>query len=81
MKLWLQDNDIEMHSTHNEGKSALAERFIRILRLNCVVNLKLAFTECFFYNLIILIKLCKIRDLHLDKALLFPGNQVTYLEN
>ena len=29
MKSWLQDNDIEMYSTHNEGKSVVAERFIR----------------------------------------------------
>ena len=26
---WLKDNDIEMHSTHNEGKSVAVERFIR----------------------------------------------------
>ena len=25
MKLWLDDNDTEMNSTHNEGKSALLE--------------------------------------------------------
>ena len=30
MKSWLQDNDIEMYSTHNKGKSVVAERFIRI---------------------------------------------------
>ena len=29
MKSWLEKNDIEMHSTHNEGKSVVAERFIR----------------------------------------------------
>ena len=28
-KNWLQDNDIEIYSTHNEGKSVVAERFIR----------------------------------------------------
>ena len=28
MKSWLQDNDIEMYSTHNEGKCLVAERFI-----------------------------------------------------
>ena len=28
-KKWLQDNDIVMYSTHNEGKSVFAERFIR----------------------------------------------------
>ena len=26
---WLKDNDIEMYSIHNEGKSVVAERFIR----------------------------------------------------
>ena len=31
-KKWLQDNDIVMYSTHNEGKSVAAERFIRILK-------------------------------------------------
>ena len=30
-KKWLQDNDIVMYSTHNEGKSVVAERFIRTL--------------------------------------------------
>ena len=28
MKSWLQDNDIEMYSTHNEGKCLVVERFI-----------------------------------------------------
>ena len=32
MKSWLQDNDIEMYSTYNEGKSVAAERFIRTLK-------------------------------------------------
>ena len=32
MKSWLQDNDIEMHSTNNEGKSIAAERFIRTFK-------------------------------------------------
>ena len=31
-KEWLQDNDIVMYSTHNEGKSVVAERFIRTLK-------------------------------------------------
>ena len=30
-KKWLKDNDIEMYSTHNEGKAVAAERFIRTL--------------------------------------------------
>ena len=29
MKSWLEKNDIAMYSTHNEGKSVVAERFIR----------------------------------------------------
>ena len=32
MKSWLQDNDIEIYSMHNTGKSVLAERFIRTLK-------------------------------------------------
>ena len=31
-KKWLKDNDIEMHSIHNEGKPVVAERFIRTLK-------------------------------------------------
>ena len=31
-KKWLKDNHIVMYSTHNEGKSVVAERFIRILK-------------------------------------------------
>ena len=31
-KKWLRDNDIVMYSTHNEGKSLVAERFIRTLK-------------------------------------------------
>ena len=32
MKSWLQDNDAERYSTHNEGKSAVTKRFIRTLK-------------------------------------------------
>ena len=32
MKSWLQANDVEIHSTHNKGKSVVAERFIRTLK-------------------------------------------------
>ena len=31
-KKWLKGNDIEMYSTCNEGKSVVAERFIRTLK-------------------------------------------------
>ena len=32
MKSYLQDTDIEMYSTHNEGKHAFAERLSRTLQ-------------------------------------------------
>ena len=32
-KKWLQNNDVVMYSTHNEGKSVVAERFIRTLKI------------------------------------------------
>ena len=32
MKSCLEKNDIETNSTHNEGKSVIAERFIRTLK-------------------------------------------------
>ena len=31
-KKWLKDNDIKMYSTNNEGKSVIAERFVRTLK-------------------------------------------------
>ena len=35
-KKWLSDNDIIMYSTFNKGKSVVAERFIRTLKINCI---------------------------------------------
>ena len=32
MNSWLEKNSTEMWSTHNEGKSVIAERFIRTLK-------------------------------------------------
>ena len=32
MQSWLEKNDIETYSTHNEGKSVVAERFIRTIK-------------------------------------------------
>ena len=32
MKSWLEKNNIVMYSTYNEGKSVVAERFIRTLK-------------------------------------------------
>ena len=33
MNLWLEKNDIEMHSANNEGKYVAAERFIKTLKI------------------------------------------------
>ena len=32
MKSWLEKNNIEKYSIHSEGKSVVAERFIRTLK-------------------------------------------------
>ena len=32
MKPWLEENNIEMYSTHNEGESVVVEKFIRTLK-------------------------------------------------
>ena len=40
MKSWLQDNGIEIHSTHNEEKSVVAERFIMSLNNNIYKHYK-----------------------------------------
>ena len=34
MQKWLHDHDIFMHSTYNDSKSLVAERFIRSLKAN-----------------------------------------------
>ena len=54
---------------------------LNYIKVPRVVKLKLAFMESFFYNLVMLIKLYKIRYLDLDKALLFPRNQAICLKN
>ena len=37
-KKWSKDNDIEMYSIHDEGKSIIAERFIRNTLKNKILN-------------------------------------------
>ena len=39
LKKWLNDNDIEMYSIHNEGKSVVAGRFIRTLKTKISKNM------------------------------------------
>ena len=50
MKLWRQDNDIVMYSTHNEGKSVVAERFIRTLKNKIYKYMKSNHKMCILIN-------------------------------
>ena len=47
IKSWLEKNDIEMYSTHNEAKSVIAERFIRTLKTT-FMNTLLQFQKCLY---------------------------------
>ena len=51
-----------------------------VVKLACVVNIKLGFMNQLFRNLIMLIKWCKIQYWNLDKALAFPRNQIICLK-
>ena len=44
-------NDIEMYSTHNEGKSAVAERFIWILKNNIYIYVTSVFKNVYINKL------------------------------
>ena len=44
-KKWLKDNDIEMYSRQNEGKSVVAERFIRTLKADMTSVSKNVYTD------------------------------------
>ena len=48
-KKWLKDNNIEMYSTHNQGKSVVAERFIRTLK-NRIYKHMTANSENVYFN-------------------------------
>ena len=54
---------------------------VRNFKVVRVVKLKLAFMKLFFINLVILMKLYKIRYPNLDKPLLFPRKQAICLKN
>ena len=50
-KKWLKDNRIEMYSTHNEGKSVVAERFIRTLKHKIYKHMT-AFSKNVYFNVL-----------------------------
>ena len=47
MKSWLEKNAIEMYSTHNQRKSAIAEIFIRTLKKNLSIH-DFSFKKCLY---------------------------------
>ena len=49
-KKWLQDNDIVMYSTNNEGKSVVAGRFIRTLKIKIYKYLTSISKICILIN-------------------------------
>ena len=46
-KKWLKNNDIEMYSTNNEGKSVIAERFIKTLK-NKIYKYRHQYQKCVY---------------------------------
>ena len=50
-KKWLKDNDIIMYSTQNEGKSAVAKRFIRTLK-NKIYKHMTAISKNVYYDVL-----------------------------
>ena len=58
MKSWLQDNDIEMYSSHNEGKSVVTERFIRTLKSKIYKSMTLLSENVFIDKLHDIVNKC-----------------------
>ena len=48
-KKWLKDNNIEMYSMHNEGKSVVAERFITTLKNKIYKHMTANSKKCLFW--------------------------------
>ena len=51
MKSWLHGNDIEMYSTHIEGKSVATEKFIRTLKNKIYKNMTSVSKNVYINNL------------------------------
>ena len=49
--MFLKENDISMYSTYNEGKSVVAERFIRTLRNKIYKHMSTVGKNVYFYVL------------------------------
>ena len=47
-KKWLQENNIKLYSTHNEGNSVVAERSIKTLKNKIYKNMTAVSNKCLF---------------------------------
>ena len=68
MKSWLKKNDIETYSTHNEGKSVVAERFIETERIK-FINTWLQFQKISILKHIVTFTRLNVKNLQ------SPGNR------
>ena len=48
MKSWLEDNNIEMFSTYNKGKTVAAEGFIRTLKNKIYIYMTSISKKCVY---------------------------------
>ena len=49
MQVWLGNNDILIYSTHNGGKSVIAERFIKTVMAKIYKKLQLMIANLIFF--------------------------------
>ena len=47
MQEWLDNNDILIYSTHNDGKSVIAERFIKMLKAKIFKKMTANDSKCY----------------------------------
>ena len=55
---WLSDNDIIMYSTYNEGKSVVAERFIRTLKDKLYKHMTATGKNVYYNDLVDVVNKC-----------------------
>ena len=73
MQVWFESDYILMYSTHNNGKSVIAERFIKTLKANIYEKMKLMNNNI---NTIIFIIILLIKNLLMLLILLWLKNKV-----
>ena len=58
MQEWLDNNDILMYSTHNEGKSVITERFLKTLKSEIFLKMTANYNKSYFPYLTKLVDQC-----------------------